>query len=145
MKLLLLKFEAFPYRGRFRNLKVEHEGLLSGVWETQSSSGAAGTSAPMVLPRIRKEYDFLKHLIVHSDCTKRGLNKFITDSRTLTSKTISEDERKEAGIVYAALRTVIDSGWTEALYRNPKIQEMSFEEIIKLMLSHFLEKHPLVV
>ena len=38
---------------------------------------------------------------------------------------------------------MIDSGWTEALDRNPKIQEMSFEEIIKLMLSHFLEKHPL--
>ena len=47
--------------------------------------------------------------------------------------------------MYAALRTVIDSGWTEALDRNPKIQEMSFEEVIKLMLSHFLEKQPLVV
>ena len=104
-----LVWEAFPYRGCFRNLKVEHEGLLSGVWETQSSSGAGGTSAPAVLPSIRKEYDFLKPLMVHSDCTKRELNKFITDSRTWTSKTMSEDKRKEAGIVYAALRTVIDS------------------------------------
>ena len=87
--------EVIPYRGRFR----KHEGLLSGVWETQSTSGTASTSAPVVLPRIRKEYDFLKPLMVHSDCTKHELNKFITDSRTWTSKTISEDERKEAGIV----------------------------------------------
>ena len=139
--------EALPYRGRFRKLKVEHEELLSGVWKTQSSAGAAVTSsAPVVLPHSRKEYAFLKPLMVHSDCTKRELNmKFITDSRTWTNKTISEEERKEIGIVYAALRTVIDSGWTEALDRNPKIKEMSFEEIIKLMLSHFLEKHPLVV
>ena len=62
--------------------------------------------------------------MVHSDCTKRELNKFIVDSRTWTSKTISEDEKKEKGIDYAALRTVIDSGWTEAVDRNPKIQEL---------------------
>ena len=47
--------------------------------------------------------------------------------------------------MYVALRSVMDSGWTETLDRNPKIQEMSFEEIVKLMLYHFLEKHPLVV
>lgn len=47
--------------------------------------------------------------------------------------------------MYAALRSVMDSGWTETLNWNPKIQEMTFEEIFKLMLSHFLEKHPLVV
>ena len=120
---------------------VEHESLLSGVWE----AGAASTSAaPAVLPRIRKQYDFLKPLMVHSDSTKRELIKFITDGRTWTSKTISEDERREKGIVYAALRTVIDAGWTEALDRNPKIQELSYEEIVDLMLAHFLEKHPLV-
>ena len=82
--------------------------------------------------------------MVHSDCTKRELNKFIVDSRTWTSKTISEDEKKEKGIVYAALRTVIDSRWTEALDRNPKIQELPFEDIVNLMLAHFLEKNPLV-
>ena len=47
-------------------------------------------------------------------------------------------------MVYAALRTVIDAGWTEALDRNPKIQELTYEEIVDLMLAHFLEKHPLV-
>ena len=61
------------------------------------------------------------------------------------NKTISEEEMKEIGIVYAALRNVMDSGWTETLDRNPKTQERTFEEIVKLMLSHFLEKHPLVV
>ena len=81
-------------------------------------------------PRIRKEYDFLKPLTVHSDCTKRELIKFITDGRTWTSKTISEIEMKEKGIVYAALRTVIDDGWTEFLDINPKIQDFTYEEIV---------------
>ena len=53
--------------------------------------------------------------------------------------------RKEAGIVNAVLRPVIDSGLTEARDRNPKIQDMPFEDIMKLMLSHYLEKHPLVM
>ena len=83
--------------------------------------------------------------MVHEDCTKCELTKFITDSRIWMNKTISEEERKEIGIVYAALRSVMDSGWTETLDRNPKIQEMSFEKIVKLMLSHFVEKHPLAV
>ena len=61
--------ESIPCRGRFRKLKVEHESLLSGVWE----AGAASTSAaPAVPPRIRKEYDFLKPSMIHSDCTKRN-------------------------------------------------------------------------
>ena len=49
--------EAHPYRGRFRKLKIEHEEILSGLWDTQSTAGAAGTSsAPVVLPHSRKEY-----------------------------------------------------------------------------------------
>ena len=81
--------------------------------------------APAALPRVRKEYDFLKPNMVHSDFTKRELLKFVTDGRTWTSKTISEIERKEEGIVYAALRTVIDAGWTEFLDRHPNIQNLS--------------------
>ena len=120
---------------------AEHETLLTGVWET----GIASTSlAPALLPRVRKEYDFLKPITVHSDCTKRELMKFVTDGRTWTSKTISEIERKEKGIVYAALRTVIDAGWTEFLDRHPNIQNLTYEEIVDLMLKHFLEKNPLV-
>ena len=75
--------EAHPYRDRFRKLKIEHEEILSGLWDTQSTARAAGTSsAPVVLPHSRKEYAFLKPIMVHEDCTKRELNKFITDSRT---------------------------------------------------------------
>ena len=48
------------------------------------------------------------------------------------------------GIVYSALRTVIDAGWTELLDRNPRIQDLTYEEIVDLMLQHFLEKNPLV-
>ena len=82
--------ESVPYRGSFRKLMHEHETILTGVWET----GTASTSvAPALLPRVRKEYDFLKPLTVHSDCTKRELIKFITDGRTWTSKTFSEIER----------------------------------------------------
>ena len=47
--------------------------------------------------------------------------------------------------MYVALRSVMDSGWTEKLDRSPKIEKMSFEDIVELMLSLFLEKHPLVV
>ena len=83
--------------------------------------------------------------MVHEDCTKRELTKFITDSRTWMNKTISEEEKKEVGIVYAALRSVLDSGWTQALDRTPNIEKMLFEDIVKLMLALFLEKHPLVV
>ena len=48
------------------------------------------------------------------------------------------------GIVYTALRTVIDAGLTEFLDRHPNIQNLSYEQIVDLMLKHFLEKNPLV-
>ena len=103
--------ESVQYRNRFKKLMAEHENLLAGVWGT----GPANTSVAALPPRVRKEYDFLKPTMVHSDCTKRELLKFVGDGRTWTSKTISEIEAKEEGIVYAALRTVIDAGnfWTD--------------------------------
>ena len=82
--------------------------------------------------------------MLHSDCTKRELQKFITDARTWTSKTISETEKNEEGIVFAALRTVIDAGWTEFLDRHPDIQRLSYDKVVDLMLKHYLEKNPLV-
>ena len=48
-------------------------------------------------------------------------------------------------MLYAALRSVLDSGWTQTLDRTPNIEKMSYEDIAKLMLAVFLEKHPLVV
>ena len=66
---------------------------------------------------------------------------------TLTAprgSSISSSWTAGLGPAKQSLRTVIDSGWTEALDKNPKIQELPFEDIVKLMLAHFLEKHPLV-
>ena len=48
-------------------------------------------------------------------------------------------------MVLAAIRSVLDSGWTEILDRTPNIEKMSYDDITKLMLSAFLERHPLVV
>ena len=61
------------------------------------------------------------------------------------NKTITEEDKKEVGMVYAALRGVLDSGWTQTLDRTPIIEKMSYENIAKVMLAVFLEKHPLVV
>ena len=95
--------EALPYQGRFRKLRVEHEDPLSFLWDTQNTAGAS-TSAPAVLPHSRKEYSFLKPNMVHEDCNKRELTKFITDGRTWLNKTITEEDKKEVEMVYAALR-----------------------------------------
>ena len=51
----------------------EHENLLDGVWET----GTTNASVAPLPPRVRKEYDFLKPNMIHSDCTKRELQKFV--------------------------------------------------------------------
>ena len=48
-------------------------------------------------------------------------------------------------MVLAAIRSVLDSGWTEILDRTLNIEKMSYDDITKLMLSAFLERHPLVV
>ena len=48
-------------------------------------------------------------------------------------------------MVLAVIRSVLDSGWTEILDRTPGIEKMSYERITEVMLSDFLERHPLVV
>ena len=106
---------------------------------------AAGTSVAVALPpRVRKEYDFLKPSIVHIDCSKKELLKFFGDGRNWTSKTISESESRDKGIVYGLIRTVIDAGWTEYLDKHPNIESLSYEEIVDLMDKQFLVKNPLV-
>ena len=90
--------EEAPYRGKFRKLRVEHESLLTGVGE---SGSATSTSAALPLPRSRKDYEYLKPNMLNIDCSKRELQKFITDARTWIEKTISESERSEAGIIFA--------------------------------------------
>ena len=83
--------------------------------------------------------------MINQDCTKRELTKFINDGRTWLNKTLTEDEKKEPGMVLAVIRSVLDSGWTEILDRTPNIETMSYEDITKVMLAAFLERHPLVV
>ena len=97
--------ESVQYRNCFKRLMAEHETLLAGVWGT----GPASTSVAALPLRIR-----ITPIMIHSDCTKRELLKFVGDGRTWTSKTISEIERKEEGIVYAV--SLIQGGrnfWTD--------------------------------
>ena len=102
---------------------------------------SVGSSVAAALPpRVRKEYDFLKPSMVHIDCSKRELLKFFGDGRNWTSKTISETESREKGIVYGLIRTVIDAGWTEFLDKHPNIESLSYEEIVDLMDKQFLVK-----
>ena len=89
--------ESIQYRNRFIKLLAEHEALLDGVLGT--GSGAVSTSVASLPPRVRKEYDFLRPNTIHSDCTKKELQKFAVDGKTWTSKTISEAEAKEEGIM----------------------------------------------
>ena len=53
-------------------------------------------------------------------------------------------ERNEAGITFAALRTVLDADWTNFLDRNPKIKTLTYDKVAELMDKHYLEKNPLV-
>ena len=62
--------EALPYQGRFRKLRVEHEGLLSCLLDSQTP---ADTSAPTVVSHSRKEYAFLKPNMIHEDCDKKNI------------------------------------------------------------------------
>ena len=82
--------------------------------------------------------------MLNIDCSKRELQKFITDARTWIEKTISESERTEAGIIFAAIRTVLDADWTDFLDRHPEIKSLQYDKVAELLNKHFLEKNPLV-
>ena len=127
----------------FRKMRVKHEGLLAILLEGEQS-----VSAPVVAPAIvnsRKEYNFLKPVMINEDCSKRELVKFIKDAKTWLNKTLTEDEAQEPGMILAVIRSVLDSGWTETLDRVPGIEKMSYEKITEVMLADFQERHPLVV
>ena len=106
----LLVANTVPYKGMFRKLRVQHEGLLAILLEGEQS-----VSAPVAAPAIvhsRKEYNFLKPVMLDLDCSKRELVKFIKDAKTWLNKTLTEDEKQEPGMVLAVIRSVLDSGWT---------------------------------
>ena len=102
-------------------------------------------TASAIVTHSRKEYSFLKPVMINEDCSKSELAKFINDARTWLNKTLTESEKLEPGMVLAVIRSVLDSGWTDILDRTPGIQRMSYEDITQVMLAAFLERHPLVV
>ena len=105
--------QALPYKGMFRKLRLKHEGLLSILLEgheAQSGTGSSIAAPAMAMPHSRKEYSFLKPVMINEDCTKHELTKFINDGRAWLNKTLTEDEKKEPGMVLAAMRSVLDSG-----------------------------------
>ena len=87
----------------------------------------------------------MKPSMVHGDFNRKELTKFFGEARIWLNKTITEEEKKEEGMIYASLRSVLYSEWTQIFSRIPNIEEKSFEEIIKLMNISYLEKNPLVV
>ena len=128
--------EALLYQGRFRKLRVEHQGLLSCLLNSQ---GPVVTAAPTAVSHTRKEYSFLKPNMVNGDCDKKELTKFINEARIWLNKTITEDEKKEEGMIFASLRSGLVSDWTQIPGRTPSIERMTFDDM------SFLEKHPLVI
>ena len=141
----LLVGQAVPYKGMFRKLRVKHEGLLAILLEGEQSVTAPVAAPAIAMSHSRKEYNFLKPVMINEDCSKRELVKFIKDAKTWLNKTLTEDEKQEPGMVLAVIRSVLDSGWTETLDRTPGIEKMSYENITEVMLADFLERHPLVV
>ena len=98
--------EALPYHGRFRKLRVKLQNLLSCLLSTQAP---VATADPTVVSHARKKYSFLKPSMVHGDRDEKYLTKLINEARIWLNKTITEEERKEEGMIYASLRSVLDS------------------------------------
>ena len=117
------------YRGKFRKLRVQHESLLNGV----GVSGPGTSSTSSSLPRSRKEYEYLKPVLLTIDCNKRELQKFITDAKIWIEKTLSETERGESGMVLAALRSVLDADWADFLERHPDIKTLDYDKVADLL------------
>ena len=52
-----------------------------------------------------------------------------------------EDKR----LVWASIKSVVDSDWFDILSHDPRISEKSFKEILKLMQGSCLERNPLFI
>ena len=83
--------------------------------------------------------------MLNIDCNKRELQKFITDARIWIEKILSEAERSESGMVFAALRSVLDADWADFLERHPEIKTLNYDQVAELLSKHYLEKNPLVI
>ena len=73
--------ESYPYKGKFRKIRVEYQNLLSCLFNSQPPAAVA----PTVVAQTRKEYGFLKPkpCMIHRDCTKKELLKFIGKGKKL--------------------------------------------------------------
>ena len=47
--------QALPYKGMFRKLRVQHEDLLSVLFEGEQSTATSSVLAPAILTHSRKE------------------------------------------------------------------------------------------
>ena len=95
--------EVLLYKGKFRKMRVEHQNLLSCLLIMQVPVATALT----VVSHARKEYSFLKPSMVHGDCDKKKLTKFIGEARIWLNKTITEEEKKECfKLLYGACSTL---------------------------------------
>ena len=94
--------QAQSYTGMFRKLRVKHEDLLAILLESREAQSVTAFIATPAMLHSRKEYSFLKPVMINEDCSKRELTKFINDGRTWLNKTLTEDEKKEPGIAVRA-------------------------------------------
>ena len=66
----LLVGQAVPYKGMFRKLRVKHEGLLAILLEGEQSVSAPVAAPAIAMSHSRKEYNFLKPVMINEDCSK---------------------------------------------------------------------------
>ena len=62
-----------------------------------------------------------------ADCTKKELTKFGDKCAIWLEKSLANDGDKS--LVWASLRSVLESEWVEILGSDPKINEKSFDDI----------------
>ena len=97
----------------------------------------------MMVAHTRKEYGFLKPSMIHGECTKKELLKFIGEGKIWLEKSMTEEEKKDKRMVLALVKNLLDPEWDQILSRVPNLEEKSFEEIAALMNVSFLERENL--
>ena len=75
--------ESHPYKGKFRKMRVKYQNLLSCLFTSQTP-----TVATTVVAHTRKKYGYLKPSMIHGDCTKKELVKFIGEGKIWLEKSM---------------------------------------------------------
>ena len=81
--------------------------------------------------------------MIHGECTKKELLKFIGEGKIWLEKSMTEEEKKDKRMVLALVKNLLDPEWDQILSRVPNLEEKSFEEIAALMNVSFLERENL--